>query len=71
MMMFKLQEFIVDHQSAGGRKNCCRIARHMTRERRDVTSEYCMKYDVGNIVSDINGMKEIWNYIKKLLNVEN
>ena len=32
----------------------------------------CMKNDAGNVVSDADGMKNIWKkYIEKLLNVEN
>ena len=52
----KLQEFTVDLQSESGRKNCFRIAR----EGRDVISVCCMKNDVGNVVSDDDGMKNIW-----------
>ena len=44
----------------------------MAREGRDVISAYCMKNDVGNAVSDADGMKNIWRkYVEKLLNVEN
>ena len=32
----------------------------MAREGRDVISVYCMKNDVGNVVSDVDGMKDIW-----------
>ena len=56
----KLQEFIADLQSESGRKNCFRIARQMAGERKDVGSVCCMKNDVGNIVSDADGMKDIW-----------
>ena len=67
----KLQEFTADLQSESGRKNF-RITRHMAREGRDVTSVCCMKNDVGNVVSDADGMKIIWRkYMEKLLNVEN
>ena len=45
-------------------KNCFRIARQMAREGRDVISVCCIKKDVGNVVSDADGMKN-------LLNVEN
>ena len=32
----------------------------------------CMKNDAGNVVSDADGMKNIWRkYMEKLLNVEN
>ena len=66
----KLQEFTADLQS--GRKNCFRIARQMAREGRDVISVCCMKNDASNIVSDADGMKNIWRkYMEKLLNVEN
>ena len=41
------------------------IARQMAREERDVISMCCMKNDVGNLVSDADGMN------KKLLNIEN
>ena len=44
----KLQIFTADLQSESGRKNCFRIAR----EGRDVINVYCMKNDVGNVVSD-------------------
>ena len=59
-------------QSESGRKNCFRIARQMAREGRDVISVRCMKNDTGNIVSNADGMKNIWRkYMEKLLNVEN
>ena len=44
----------------------------MASERRDVISVCCMKTDSGNVVSDADGMKNIWRkYMEKLLNVEN
>ena len=44
----------------------------MAREGRGVISVYCMKNDVANVVSDADGMKNIWRkYMEKLLNVEN
>ena len=52
----KLQEFTADLQSESGRKNFFRIAR----EGRDVISVCCMKNEVGNVVSDADGMKDIW-----------
>ena len=55
----KLQEFTADLQSESGKKNCFRIARQMAREERDI-SVCCMKNDVGNVVSDTDGMKNIW-----------
>ena len=68
----KLQEFTADLQNESGRKNCFRIARQMAREGRDVISVCCMNNDVGNVVSDADGMKNIWRmYMEKLLNVEN
>ena len=68
----KLQEFTADLQSESGRKNCFRIARQTAREGRDVISMCCMKNDAGNVVSDADGMKNIWRkYMEKLLNVEN
>ena len=68
----KLQEFTADLQSESGRKNCFRVAIQMAREGRDVISVCCMKYDVENVVSDADGMKNIWRkYMEKLLNVEN
>ena len=68
----KLQEFTADLQSESGRKNCFRIARQMAREGRDDISVCCMKNDAGNVVSDADGMKNIWRkYMEKLLNVEN
>ena len=68
----KLQELTADLQSESGRKNGFRIARQMAREGRDVFSVCCIKYDVGNVVSDDDGMKNIWRkYMEKLLNVEN
>ena len=64
--------FLYVSQSESGRKNCFRIARQMAREGRDVISVCCMKNDAGNIVSDADGMKNIWRkYMEKLLNVEN
>ena len=39
------------------------------------TGEYiinCMKYDIGNVVSDADCMKNIWrNFMEKLIHVEN
>ena len=68
----KLQEFTADLQSESGRKNCFRIAKQMAREGRDVISVCCMKNDAGNVVSNADGMKNIWRkYMEKLLNVEN
>ena len=59
----KLEEFTADLQSESDRKNCFRIARQMAREG---------KNDAGNVVSDADGMKNIWRkYMEKLLNVEN
>ena len=44
----------------------------MDRERRDVISVCCMKNDAGNVVSDADGMNNIWRkYMEKLLNVGN
>ena len=44
----------------------------MAREGRDVISVCCMKNDAGNVVSDADGMTNIWRkYMEKLLNVEN
>ena len=68
----KLQEFTADLQSESGRKNCFRIAREMAREGRDVISVCCMKNYAGIVVSDADGMQNIWRmYMQKLLNVEN
>ena len=68
----KLQEFTADLQSKSGRKNCFRIAKQMARAGRDVISVCCMKNDAGNVVSDADGMKNIWRkYMEKLLNVDN
>ena len=64
----KLQEFTAE----SGRKNCFRSAGQMGREGRDVISLCCMKNDAGNVVSDADGMKNVWRkYMEKLLNVEN
>ena len=42
------------------------------REGRDVISVCCMKNNVGNVVSDADGMRNVWiKYMEKLLNVEN
>ena len=54
------QEFTADLKSESGRKNCFMIARHMARAGRDVISVCCMKNDAGNVVSDADGMKNIW-----------
>ena len=44
----------------------------MAREGRDVISVCSMKNDAGNVVSDADGVKNIWRkYMEKLLNVEN
>ena len=43
----------------------------MARERRDVISVFCMKNDVGDVVSDADGMKDKWRkYMEKLINAE-
>ena len=69
---YKLQKFTADLQSESGRKNCFRTARQMAREGRDVISMCCMKNDARNVLSDADGMKNIWRkYMEKLLNVEN
>ena len=48
------------------------IIQQMAMEGRDVISVCCMKNDDGNVVSDADGMKNIWRkYMEKLLNVEN
>ena len=66
------QEFTADLQSESGRKNCFRIARQMAREGRDVISVCCKKNDAGNVVSDADGMNNMWSkYMEKLLDVEN
>ena len=52
----ELQEFTADLRSESGRKNCFRIAR----EGRDVISVCCMKK---NVVSDADGMNNIWRSI--------
>ena len=36
------------------------ITSQMVREGKDVISVCCMKNDVGNVVSDADGMKNIW-----------
>ena len=56
----KLQEFTADLQSESGRTKCFRITRQMAREGRYVISVCCMKNDTGNVVSDADGMKNIW-----------
>ena len=59
-------------KSESGRKNCFQIARQMARKGRDVISVCCMKNDVGNVVSDADGITDIWRkYMEKLLNAEN
>ena len=55
----KLQEFTANIQSKSDRKNCFRIIRQMARKGKDVISVCCMKNDVGNVVSDADGMKYI------------
>ena len=51
---------------------CITLHRQMAREGRDVISVCCMKNDAGNVVSDADGMKNIWRkYLEKLLNVKN
>ena len=68
----KLQELTADLQSKSDRKNCFRITSQMAREGRDVFSVCCINNDVGNVVSDDDGIKNIWRkYMEKLLNVEN
>ena len=46
--------------------------KQMAREGRHVISVCCMKNDAGNVVSDADGMKNIWRkYMEKVLNLEN
>ena len=59
----KLQRFTADLQSEYGRKNCFRITRQMAREGRDVIGVCCMKNDAVNVVSDADGMKNIWKIL--------
>ena len=67
----KLQEFTADPQSESGRKNCFMIARQMAREGRDGIRVCCMNNEVGNVVSDADGMMDICRkYMETLLNVE-
>ena len=48
------------------------LLRRIAREGRDGISVCCMENDVGNVVSDADGMKNIWTkYKEKLLIVEN
>ena len=56
----KLQEFTADLQSEYGRQNCFMISRQMAIEGRDVISVYCMGKNVGYVVSDDDGMNNIW-----------
>ena len=67
-----LQEFTADLQSESGRKNLFRIARQMVKEVRDVISVCCMNDDAGNVVSDADGVGNMWGkYMERLLGVEN
>ena len=44
----------------------------MARQGRDVISVCCMKNDIGNVVCDADGMRDLWRKnMEKLLNVEN
>ena len=54
----KLQKFTSDLLSESGRKNCFRIARQMAREERNVNSMPCIKNNVGNVVSNADGIKK-------------
>ena len=68
----KLQEVTADLQSESARKNCCRITRQMAREGGHVINVCCIKNDVGNVVFDADGMKNIWRkYMERFLNIEN
>ena len=55
----KVQKVTANLQSESGKKNCVRISRQMVREGRDAISVCCMKNDIGNFVSDADGMKNI------------
>ena len=69
---YQSQEFTADLQSESGRKNCFSIARQMAREGRYVICVCCIKNNSGNVVSDADGMKNIWRkYMEKLLNIQN
>ena len=47
------------------------IARQISREGRYVISVCCMINDVGNVVSDVDGIQDIWRkYMEKTMNVE-
>ena len=52
----KLQEFTVDLQSESAKKNFFRITRQMARWGRYVISVCCIKNDVSNIVSYVDGI---------------
>ena len=56
----KLHEFATDLQSESGRKNCFSVCKQMDEEGRDIIINVCcMKNEVGNGVSDADGMKGI------------
>ena len=44
----------------------------LPKERQDVTGGSCVKDEDGNIVTDTEGVQEVWRrYMERLLNVEN
>ena len=68
----KSQEFTADLQSESGRRNYFRIVSQMAREGIDIISMCSMQNDVEDVVSDADGMKNLWRkYMEKLLNVKN
>ncbi|KAM9794705.1 uncharacterized protein LOC133163459 [Syngnathus typhle] len=68
----KRKKFASELEREGGQKSFFKIAKQMVKERRDVTGANCVKDEVGNIVTDNRGVKEVWQrYMEKLLNVDN
>ena len=68
----KRREFAADLRSGEGRRQFFKIAKQMAKERQDVTGGSCVKDEDGNIVTDTEGVQEVWRrYMERLLNVEN
>jgi len=68
----KRQELTRELHSEEGKRSIFRVAKQMSKGQTDVEGACCMKSEQGNIVTDSDGIKDIWSsYMEKLLNVEN
>ena len=68
----KQMQFAADLESKTGRNNVYKIAKCLSKERRDVIGCNCLRDAKGKIVVEEDEIKKVWkNYMEKLLNEEN